>query len=91
MSKKSVFDRCVKNVPSIDQNKLNKDLEKVSDRFIKTVKASYNESQNMSFWESMAGDPKEAVNAKNTSFEANKEWYIHNHLRVLIDLFDYEK
>ena len=72
------------------QKKLESDLEKLERRFLKIVKTNYNESTSLHFWERMAGNKKDAIKARDASFECNKLNHCHNHLRLLIDLFDYK-
>ena len=85
MSIDSVRNKCIKNNPDIDIVKLDADIIKQIQRFEKIVKTAYNESY---------GDLYRFINmpttTKNEFFENDKLKYVHQHITMLIDLFDYQ-
>lgn len=83
MSTETVLKRCMENVPDMDVDLVTKDIELKATRFERIVKTSYNESLG-SFHRTYGID-------KDAEFEKHKLERIHNHLEMLIDLFDYDK
>ena len=90
MSIETVRKRCIENTPDIDIEGLDKDIQKQIQRFEKIVKTSFNESQDRYIWEIIRSECQTPTEAKNANFDKHKLDHIHNHLTMLIDLFDYK-
>jgi len=88
MSIESVKQRCMLNSNCSQENEepLIDNIKLQATRFERIVKSSFNESQSKAFW-SWSNTP---VLTKNEHFEKYKLEFIHNHLEMLIDLFDYK-
>lgn len=86
MSAESVLKRCMENSGPEAFEALKENIQLQATRFERIVKSSFNESQSKTFW-AWSNTP---VLSKNEHFEKYKLEYIHNHLEMLIDLFDYE-
>ena len=85
MSFESVRKKCIANSPGGDISKLDDSINVVTNRFVKIVKTSYNEEMKGGFFYS-----NQPTLAKNAYFEKYKLEYIHKHLEMLIDLYDYK-
>ena len=87
MSIESVLKRCMDNFPANDVEPMTENIKLQATRFERVVKSLFNESQSSAMW-AWSNTP---VLHKNEHFEKYKIGYIHDHLEMLIDLFDYKK
>ncbi len=86
MSIETVRNRCIANCPDGDASGLDVSIIEVMERFERTVKTSYNKSQECGLFQYT----ENPTASKNRFFEKHKAEYIRNHIGMLVDLYDYK-
>jgi len=87
MSQETVLNKCLQGNPDADVEVLKKDIKKISERFERMVKTSFNEGHKGMF---VAMYPESPTTAKNTHFAKFRMEYIHQFLEIFIDMYDYQ-
>lgn len=95
MSIETVKNRCIKNagvdaasMTKEEVIKLENSINKHAIRFEKVVKTAFNERRIFDFAFSLEGT---YTKTKNEYFEKHKTNFIHEHLMMLCDLYDYKQ
>ena len=86
MSIETVRNKCIANHPNGDASGLDASITETMERFERTVKTAFNQSQKGGLFQ-YTEDP---TASKNRFFQKNKAEYIRDHIGMLIDLYDYK-
>lgn len=89
MSIEAVRKKCIREYYLLEDQelvKLDEEINKIGTRFVKITKTHFNENES----KLLINLHQEPASVKNEFFKKHEMEYVHKHLEMLIDLFDYK-